>query len=238
VGQLALSRKKQEFGEICLMAACSHTGNCALFPMISVNSALKVWRTFYCEGKWHECARYRLSLEGKPVPSNLLPNGKLLDMTTTESESSSTTKAPATEALSEDFDTEVAEVEKDIASISRPRAPVTEPVTEPVPAPVAPKPVAAASEPTRSYYVRMQIQPAPGVMSEIIRTLGEARVRIDAVTEKKGSSSDMASYLIVLTDQTARSTIDGAIPQLQGLASVVGEIKLIELEEMKDGQLI
>lgn len=220
------------------MAACSHTGNCSLFPMISVNSALKVWRTFYCEGKWHECARYKLSLEGKPVPPNLLPNGKLLDISVIESESSSTTKVPATETLNEDFDVEVAEVEKDIASIPQSRAPVTEAVTEPVPAPVAPKPVAAAAEPTRSYYVRMQIQPAPGVMSEIIRTLGEARVRIDAVTEKKGSSPDMASYLIVLTDQTTRPTVDSAIPLLQGLASVVGEIKLIELEEMKDGQLV
>jgi hypothetical protein len=222
------------------MAACSHTGNCSLFPMISVNSALKVWRTFYCEGKWHECARYKRSLEGKPVPSNLLPNGKLLDLTTSELKSPSpTTEAPATATLNQDFGTEVAEVENDIASITQPSVPVPEQVTKPAPAPapVAPKPVPAATGPTRSYYVRMQIQPAPGVMSEIIRTLGEARVRIDAVTEKKGLSPDMASYLIVLTDQTTRSTIDTAAPLLQELSSVVGEVKLIELEEMKDGQL-
>lgn len=207
------------------MASCSHTSNCALFPMISVNSALKVWRTFYCEGKWQECARYKLSLEGKPVPPNLLPNGKVLDMGIGE------TSAPAKEQKTEARD-ELAEIEKDIASITQPTTTPVTPAPTPTPAP------AASGEPTRSYYVRMQIQPATGVMSEIIRTLGEAQVRIDAVTEKKGYAADSPSYLIVLTDQVEKSTIDNAAATLKGLRSVLGDVKVIELEEMKDGQLI
>ena len=84
----------------------------------------------------------------------------------------------------------------------------------------------------------MQIQPATGVMSEIIRTLGEQRVRIDAVTEKKAYAPDAPSYLIVLTDQTVRGTIDEAVSALAKLASIIGDIKVIELEAMKDGQLV
>jgi len=171
--------------------------------MISVNSALKIWRTFYCEGKWHECARYKLSLEGKPVTPNLLPNGKLLDMDV--SETGSDTK-PATPA------------EKMAPAVS-----------------VAQKP--AVTGPTTSYYLRMQIKPATGVMSEIIRTLGEQRIRIDAVTEKKGYTPDAPSYLIVLTDQTAKTALDDAVGALSKLTSVIGNVKVIELEAMTDGRL-
>lgn len=216
------------------MATCSHTSNCALFPMISVNSALKVWRTFYCEGKWHECARYKLSLEGKPVPPNLLPNGKLLDMGIEETAVESKPAAPA-EIPATSFDPQLSDIEKDIASIATKKAPPKAPPPAPA-ASTAPKP--AATGPTASYYLRMQIQPATGVMSEIIRTLGERRVRIDAVTEKKAYIPDAPSYLIVLTDQTVKATIDEAVSALAELASIVGGVKVIELEAMKDGQLI
>jgi len=215
------------------MATCSHTSNCALFPMISVNSALKVWRTFYCEGKWHECARYKLSLEGKPVPPNLLPNGKLLDMDIAETAAEKKPATPA-EKLASSFDDQLNDIEKDIAKIAgKPAAPPA-PKSAPV-ASAAPKP--AVSGPTASYYLRMQIQPATGVMSEIIRTLGEQRIRIDAVTEKKGYEADAPSYLIVLTDQSARAAIDDAVSALAKLASITGSVKVIELEAMTDGQL-
>jgi hypothetical protein len=74
-------------------------------------------------------------------------------------------------------------------------------------------------------------------MSEIIRTLGEKRIRIDAVTEKKGSTPDAPSYLIVLTDQSVKSMLDEAVDTLSQLTSVTGDVKVIELEAMQDGQL-
>ncbi len=59
--------------------ACSHTKNCDLFPQFTLNPALKVWQVHYCEGEFTGCARYRLALEGKAVPLNLLPNGKRVE---------------------------------------------------------------------------------------------------------------------------------------------------------------
>jgi hypothetical protein len=222
------------------MSTCSHTNNCALFPMISVNSALKVWRTFYCEGKWQDCARFKLSLEGKPVPPNLLPNGKILDM---EVGDSNETKqpAPTTKNLDSSFAEELNDIESDIASIATPKAapPPAPAASSPTPPVSAAAPVTrpAADGPTASYYLRMQIAPATGVMSEIIRTLGEKRIRIDAVTEKKGSTPDAPSYLIVLTDQSVKSMLDEAVDTLSQLTSVTGDVKVIELEAMQDGQL-
>jgi hypothetical protein len=55
--------------------------SCELFPKFGLQGSLKVWQTFYCEGDYERCARYRLArIGGHPAP-NLLPNGKELDLT-------------------------------------------------------------------------------------------------------------------------------------------------------------
>jgi len=54
---------------------CSHREGCPLFPLL--NASLRGWRDYYCDSadRWHECARYKLSLTGRLVPITLLPNG-------------------------------------------------------------------------------------------------------------------------------------------------------------------
>lgn len=211
------------------MSECSHTGTCELFPMISVNSALRVWRTFYCESKWHECARYKLSLAGKSVPPNLLPNGKSLDLAIGVP-SSAPKSAPAptpTSAVSAGK----ASAAEDIGVID-------------LDAPVAPAPPLPAVVPatslgnTMSYYLRIQITAAAGVMTEIIRSLGQNRIRIDAVSEKKGLTESAPSYLMVLIDQVDETTLNTAVVALQKLGCVQGDVKRIELEKMADGHLV
>lgn len=212
------------------MAVCSHTSNCELFPMISVNSSLKVWRTFYCESKWHECARFKLSLAGKSVPPNLLPNGKSLDLGVGKPHIAAK-PAPAAVKTQTVGKSALAEVENEIADINLDAPAPTLPVS-------VPAPVAAASGDTMSYYLRMQILSSAGVMTQIIRSLGQSHVRIDAVTEKKGISETAPSYLIVLTDQVGESILRVAITALENLDCVQGGVKRVALEKMTDGQLV
>lgn len=55
---------------------CSHAVACPLFPLLS--ASLRGWRDYYCDtdDRWHDCARYKLSLTGRPIPITLLPNGR------------------------------------------------------------------------------------------------------------------------------------------------------------------
>lgn len=55
--------------------SCSHREGCPLFPLLK--ASLRGWRDHYCdsEDRWHDCARYKLSLTGQLVPITLLPNG-------------------------------------------------------------------------------------------------------------------------------------------------------------------
>lgn len=54
---------------------CRHAATCPLFPLL--RASLQGWRTYYCDSqdRWHDCARYQLSLVGERVPISLLPNG-------------------------------------------------------------------------------------------------------------------------------------------------------------------
>lgn len=208
------------------MAVCSHTSSCELFPMISVNSALKVWRTFYCETKWHQCARFKLSLAGKSVPPNLLPNGKSLDLGVGKPQVAAK-PAPVAVKTQAAGKSALANIEADInLNAPAPAAPVS-----------APAPVATALGNTMSYYLRMQIVSSAGVMTQIIRSLGQSHVRIDAVTEKKGVGEGVPSYLIVLTDQVDESILGSALTALENLNCVQGNVKRIALEKMSNGQL-
>ncbi len=59
---------------------CPHLAACELFPRFQKRASLKVWQTFYCEGDYEGCARFKLSLRSLPVSPNLLPNGRELNL--------------------------------------------------------------------------------------------------------------------------------------------------------------
>jgi hypothetical protein len=59
---------------------CQHATTCPLFPRL--HHSLTGWKTAFCDSEEasHGCARFQLSLTGKPVPLGLLPNGKVVSM--------------------------------------------------------------------------------------------------------------------------------------------------------------
>jgi hypothetical protein len=60
--------------------ACPILPTCALHVNISMKEALRVWQSFYCEGSYARCERFKLAASGGAVPPRLLPNGRLLDV--------------------------------------------------------------------------------------------------------------------------------------------------------------
>jgi len=44
-----------------------------------MKEALRVWESFYCEGVYRRCERYKLACDGAAVPDRLLPNGRLVE---------------------------------------------------------------------------------------------------------------------------------------------------------------
>ena len=57
---------------------CPHIHDCAMYSLFKLSGTLEVWQSRYCRADYTQCARYRLSLEGRKVPINLMPNGGYL----------------------------------------------------------------------------------------------------------------------------------------------------------------
>jgi hypothetical protein len=45
-----------------------------------MREALRVWQSFYCDGMYGRCERFKLAENGVEVPLRLLPNGRLQDL--------------------------------------------------------------------------------------------------------------------------------------------------------------
>lgn len=61
------------------MPACPHKTRCGLQRSIPGREALRVWESFYCEGAFLRCERYKLVLLGGGAPDGLLPNGRIVE---------------------------------------------------------------------------------------------------------------------------------------------------------------
>lgn len=59
---------------------CPQHAACGLEKSIGMTAALRVWQSFYCEGCFSRCERFKLASSGRQVPSRLLPNGRLVDV--------------------------------------------------------------------------------------------------------------------------------------------------------------
>lgn len=61
------------------MTPCPRVGACALFAQFRMKASLRVWQAYYCEGDHERCERFKLVKQARPVPKELLPNGRLLE---------------------------------------------------------------------------------------------------------------------------------------------------------------
>ncbi len=60
--------------------SCARVSSCPLFKAFSMKSSLRVWQSYYCDGDFNRCERWRRVSAGEPVPANLLPNGRILEV--------------------------------------------------------------------------------------------------------------------------------------------------------------
>ncbi len=189
--------------------ACSHKDSCAMFPIISLSSALKIWQTFYCDGQHETCVRYQRSLKGEKVAPNLLPNGKELDLVVEDK------------------------------SVSKPAATPAAPVANPAPAagkpaPVKPAPATvgtnASHVQTYSYYLRFRIQDTPGLPERIIQEIRKTGIGIDATITKPAPQGG-SRCLIIITDQGPELELFQAILRIEAIEGVIAKVKSIPLEK-------
>jgi hypothetical protein len=59
--------------------ACERMENCPMFAVFVTETIGGIWKALYCEANSVACRRYELFSKGKPVPAELLPDGRMLE---------------------------------------------------------------------------------------------------------------------------------------------------------------
>jgi hypothetical protein len=174
--------------------------------MISLNSALQIWQTFYCDGRHDTCQRFQRSSQGQSVPPNLLPNGKSLDLVDVPAPAAKPAPRPAGPSVSTD-------------NISAPRA-----AASPAPA------MSAGS--VYSYYLRIRVrETADNVVERVTQEIRAVGIGVDAAVLKP-VQPDGTRCLIILTDQGSDVDLFRAVLSIESLDGVTAKVKSISLEKM------
>ena len=93
-------------------------------------------------------------------------------------------------------------------------------------------PVLPMEEVETSYYLRLQALDRPGVLADITCILAELEISIDAMVQKEPKKDEEQVDIIVLTHLAIEKNINAAIAKIEELASVMGKITRIRLEEL------
>ena len=69
---------KRSSASLPVAGSCPNMNKCALFPRFSLETALKIWQSYYCSRNFTACERYKKLSAGQTVPDNLLPDGRFM----------------------------------------------------------------------------------------------------------------------------------------------------------------
>jgi len=98
-------------------------------------------------------------------------------------------------------------------------------------------PILPMEEVETSYYLRLHAMDRPGVLADITRILADLEISIVAMVQKEPNEGEDQVDIIVLTHLSIEKNINSAITRIEKLASVMGKITRIRLEELSSNHL-
>ncbi|MCP4128810.1 MAG: homoserine dehydrogenase [Gammaproteobacteria bacterium] len=94
-------------------------------------------------------------------------------------------------------------------------------------------PILDMEEVETSYYLRMQVEDAPGVLAHVSGILGDAGISIEAMQQKESVEGATHVPLIMLTHKVMERQMNQAIEKIEALDSTSGEVTRIRMEQLE-----
>ncbi|TAK51447.1 MAG: homoserine dehydrogenase [Betaproteobacteria bacterium] len=94
------------------------------------------------------------------------------------------------------------------------------------------EPILPIGDVETSYYLRMRVRDQPGVLADITRILADSSISIDAMVQKEPGEGERRVDIVVLTHLAVEKNVDAALRRIESLATVVGRVTRIRLEEL------
>ena len=91
---------------------------------------------------------------------------------------------------------------------------------------------AAMEEVETEYYLRLQAQDQPGVLSQVTRILAEEGISIEAIRQKEPLPGAVDVPVVLLTHTTREKNLRRAVEAIDGLDVINGPSQMIRLEEV------
>ena len=94
------------------------------------------------------------------------------------------------------------------------------------------EPVVPMSEVETRYYLRMQAHDEPGVLADVTRILGDARISIEAILQKQPAEGAEHVPVIILTHKVREGQMNEAIRRIEALEAIQGKVARIRVEHL------
>ncbi|QIB66863.1 homoserine dehydrogenase [Kineobactrum salinum] len=91
-------------------------------------------------------------------------------------------------------------------------------------------PILPMAEVETPWYLRMEADDKPGVLSRIASIFSDQGISIEALIQKAPTAGQVRVPLIVLTNRAAQGRVDDAVEQIEALDSIAGRVTRIRVE--------
>lgn len=93
-------------------------------------------------------------------------------------------------------------------------------------------PVVPMADVKTPWYLRMEAQDKPGVMTQVTRILSEQGISIEALIQKAPAGGEARVPVIVLTNTAAQGALEAAVAGIEALDSITDKIACIRVEPL------
>ncbi|MDG2411614.1 MAG: homoserine dehydrogenase [Halioglobus sp.] len=93
-------------------------------------------------------------------------------------------------------------------------------------------PVLAMEDVESPWYLRMEAQDKPGVMSRVTSLFSEQGISIEALIQKAPLEGQTLVSVIVVTNQARQGSVEEAVRAIEGLESIDGDVTCIRVEQL------
>jgi homoserine dehydrogenase len=100
------------------------------------------------------------------------------------------------------------------------------------PAEVRELPIVPMTAVRTPWYLRMEAEDRPGVMSQVATIFSDQGISIEALIQKAPAEGETRVPVIVLTNTAAQGSVDAAVAAIEALDSITGEIARIRVESL------
>ena len=94
------------------------------------------------------------------------------------------------------------------------------------------RPIVPMAQVETPWYLRLEAQDIPGVMSQVASLLSAEGISIEALIQKAPTKGDTKVPVVILTNPAVQGRLDAAVQAIQALESISGKIMCIRVETL------